>query len=158
MTITLDDRTERTVRIYYELSQQPVIKAMLPQKAQSVEEAVCDYKKTLLPKSTSFGRVIRVDGEYVGDVWSYCIDKAETPNAMLSYCVFDRAYWGKGVASTAVSLFLKELRERYPIGSLGAFTFSENIASQRVLAKNGFLLVEEFVEDGKPSRYYQLDF
>ena len=83
--IVLGERTEETVRVYFEKANQPEIKAMLPQKAQTVEEALEDYKETLLPSATSFGRTIVVDGKYVGDVWCYCIDKEDTPNAMLSY-------------------------------------------------------------------------
>ena len=156
MEILLSDRTEETVRIYFEKSQQPQIKTMLPQKAKSVEEAVSDFYKTLLPDSTSYGRTIIVDNRYIGDVWCYCIDKSETPNAMLSFCVFEKTFWSKGIASEAVSLFLKMVHKKYGIETVGAFTFSDNIASQRVLEKNGFQLIEEFVEDGKASKYYQL--
>lgn len=39
MLVTLDKRTEETVRLYFEKSQQPFIRAVLPQKARSVEEA-----------------------------------------------------------------------------------------------------------------------
>lgn len=155
MHITLDERTEETVRIYFEQAQRQNIKRMLPQKAQSVEEAVADYKATLLPAATSYGRTIRADGRYVGDVWCYCIDRTESPNAMLSYCVFDEAHWGRGVATQAVSLFLREVRERYGIKTVGAFTFSNNLASIRVLEKNGFALVEAFTEEGRESKYFQ---
>lgn len=156
MTVTLKDRTELAVRIYYEKSQQTEIKAMLPQKAKSVEEAVCDYQKTLLPSSTSYGKIIYADDEYIGDVWCYCIDRSEMPNAMLSFCVFEKACWNKGIASEAVSLFLKEIREKYLIETVGAFTFSDNCPSQKVLEKNGFQLSEEFIEDGRASKYFQL--
>ena len=66
MKILLNDRTEETVRIYFEKSQQTEIKTMLPQKAKSVEEAVSDFYKTLLPDSTSYGRTIIVDNRYIG--------------------------------------------------------------------------------------------
>ena len=155
MAVSLRDRTESSVRIYFEKAQQPEIKTMLPQKARSVEEAVSDYQKTLLPDSRSYGRTINCDGEYVGDVWCCCIDRAEEPNAMLSYCVFEKTYWNKGIASEAVSLFLKEVRSKFELHTIGAFTFSVNRASQRVLEKNGFRLVEEFTEDGTASKYYQ---
>ena len=155
MKLLLGDRTEETVRTYFEKSQQPEIKTMLPQKAKSVEEAVSDYYQTLLPDSASYGQTISVDGVYIGDLWCYCIDKSETPNAMLSFCIFETSCWGKGVASEAVSIFLKVIRERYGLKTVGAFTFSDNIASQRVLEKNGFQQMEEFVEDGRASKYYQ---
>ena len=38
---------------------------------------------------------------------------------------------------------------------MGAFTFSDNVASIRVLEKNGFQLKEEFVEDGRASGYFR---
>ena len=155
MIIELADRTEATVRTYFKKTQQAEIKKMLPQKARSAEEAVLDYKQTLLPGSKSFGRTILIDGTYVGDIWCYCIDKAETPNAMLSFCIFEKTQWNKGVASKAVSLFLREVNERFRITTIGAFTFSDNMASQKVLEKNGFAMIEEFAEDGKASKYYQ---
>lgn len=156
MVIILGDRTEASVRQYYEKAQQPEIKKMLPQKAKSVEEAVSDYKKTLLPGSTSYGRTVYADGTYIGDIWCYRIDKSETPNAMLSFCIFEASFQNKGAATQAVSLFLNEMRRLYYVNTIGAFTFSENRASQRVLEKSGFQLTEEFFEDGKASRYYQL--
>lgn len=155
MKIVLKDRTEENVRLYFEKSQQNEIKQMLPQKAKTVEEAVEDFYKTMLPNSTSYGKTIYVEDVYVGDVWCYCIDKTETPNAMLSFCIFNKAYWQKGIASIAVSLFLKNIHEKYKFETIGAFTFSNNIASQRVLEKNNFSLIEEFDEDGRLSRYYE---
>ena len=156
MIIILGDRTEETVRVYFEKSQQPEIKKMLPQKAKSVEEAISDYRKTLLSDSTSYGRTINVDGDYIGDVWCYCIDKSDIPEAMLSFCIFEETYLNKGIATEAVSLFLKEIQEKYELKTIGAFTFSYNYASQRVLEKNKFQFFEEFIEDGKASKYYQL--
>lgn len=157
MKIHLEERTENTVRIYFEQSQHPFIQASLPQKAQSIEEAIHDYQETLLPSAKSFGRIIMVDEKYIGDVWCYCIDKTQLPSAMLSFCIFDRTYWNQHVASKAVALFLKEVVERYQLDTIGAFTFSDNIGSQRVLEKNGFQLIEEFIEEGKKSYYYQLN-
>ena len=85
MTVTLRERTADTVRIYFERAQQPRIRRTLPQKAKTLEEALDDFERTQLPGANSFGRTIHMDGRYVGDVWIYCIDPAEMPNAMLSY-------------------------------------------------------------------------
>ena len=68
MDIRLGSRTEDTVRTYFEKAQDPRIKAVLPQKAQSVGEAIADYRETLLPGAASYGRTILADGVYVGDV------------------------------------------------------------------------------------------
>ena len=158
MTLALDERTAETVRIYFEQSRQPDIRSFLPQKAQSVEEALGDYYETLLPGAASFGRIVRADGRYVGDVWCYCIDRQEDPNAMLSFCIFDSAKRTRGIATKAVCLFLGEIREKYALASVGAFTYADNAASRRVLEKNGFVCEECFTEDGRESCFYRLSF
>ena len=155
MNITLQERTEETVRIYFERARQPFIRRMLPQKAKTVEEALEDFRCTLLPDSTSYGRTIYVDGRYVGDVWIYAIDRDDMPNAMLSYCIFAPDVQGCGIASEAVRSFLEEVTIRFELKTVGAFTYAENIASVRVLEKNDFVLKETFFEDDKRSYFYQ---
>lgn len=80
----------------------------------------------------------------------------EEPNAMVSYCIFEKAYWGKGVATTALRMFIEEITAKFEIKSVGAFTFSANQSSIRVLQQCGFLDMETFVENGIESKYYQL--
>ena len=155
MTIELRERTEQHVRIYFEKTCDPEIQAMIPQTAKTVEEALALFEKTLLPEATSFGRTVYADGVYVGDVWCYCIDPAEEPNAMLSYCIFDKALWNKRVATGAVGLFLEEITGRFNLKTVGAFTYCDNMPSVRVLEKNGFVKCEEFAEDGRLSAYFQ---
>lgn len=154
MEVSLGTRTAETVRIYFEKANQPEIRAVLPQKAQTVEEALEDYRKTLLSNAKSYGKTILANGNYIGDIWCYRIDVNDEPNAMLSCCIFEKAYWSQGIATQAVSMFLKEVRERYALGTVGAFTFSENHASIRVLEKNGFHELEEFSEGGRDSKYF----
>ena len=155
MRITLRARTAETVAIYFEKAQQPVIRRMLPQKAQNVEQALADFAKTQLPSATSYGRTIYADERYVGDIWIYGIDRNDTPNAMLSYCLFEPELWGKGIVTEAVRLFLKEVRDRFALETIGAFSYEENIASIRVLEKNCFVLAEVLIESGVISRDYQ---
>lgn len=156
MRIRLALRTAEHVKTYFAGTQKPQITQMLPQKAKTVEEALQDFEKTQLPGAHSYGMTIYANDQYVGDVWCYGIDRSDTPNAMLSYCLFETNVWGFGVASEAVRLFLTEVRDRFQFESIGAFTYAANSASMRVLEKNGFALVEKFEEDGVESCYYQL--
>ena len=156
MKIELRQRTAETVLKYFQMAQDPEIKRFLPQKAATLEEALADYQKTLLPGSTSYGRTIWLDGVYAGDIWCYCL-QAEEPNAMVSYCVFEKEFWGRGAASGALSLFLTEIAARFQVKTLGAFTYSANAASIRVLLKNGFQEMETFLEDGVESKYFQME-
>ncbi len=155
MVIQLGERTPETVKIYFLQSQQPIIRAVLPQKAQTVEEALKDYQNTLLPGAASYGKTILVDGSYIGDVWCYGMNPAQEPNAMLSYCIFERSFWGKGIATRAIAMFLEAASEKFGLRTIGAFTYSDNLASISVLEKNGFCLVEEWTEDGRGSKYFQ---
>lgn len=155
MKIALGDRTAETVTIYFEKTRSPAIQNTLPQKARTVEEALADFRETQSPGAQSFGRTIYADGQYVGDVWCYCMAPDDTPQAMVSYCVFEPLLWGRGVATKALELFLEEIRKRFGLERVGAFTFAANTGSIRVLEKNGFQLRESFAEDGVESAYYQ---
>ena len=157
MTITLGERTVDSVRTYFERANRPEIKQVLPQKAQTVEEALKDYEKTLLPNATSFGQTVYVDGKHVGDVWCYCIDMDAEPNCMLSFCIFEPEYWSRGIGTAAVGTFIRNICDRYGFKTIGAFTFASNRASIRVLEKNGFAVMEEFEEDGVLSKYLQCE-
>lgn len=157
MTVTLRERTEKTAAVYFRRTQTPVIRRTLPQKARTLEEALSDYRRTREPGASSYGRTIYADGRYAGDVWCYCIDRGGDPQAMVSYCVFARELWGKGVATEALRLFLAEIREQFGLGRVGAFTYAANRASVRVLEKNGFRLAQSFTEEGVESGYYLLD-
>ncbi len=160
MDIILANRTAETAAIYFEKINNETIRKLLPQKAKTVEEAVADFHASQRPDATSYGRNICTggpDGRYVGDVWCYGIDRLGTPNAMVSYCVFEQTLWGQGIASKALAMFLLEITWKYGLKAVGAFTFSHNLSSIRVLEKNGFRLMDEFFEDGIPSRYYQLN-
>ena len=157
MVITLEQRTADTVRVYFEKAKNLEIKRTLPQKAQPLEEALEDYGNTLLPGADSFGQIICVDGKYIGDVWCYCIDRNNEPNCMISYCIFEPDYWSKGIATAAVRMFIKNICVKYHVKTIGAFTFSHNIASIKVLEKNGFLVMEEYEEEGILSKYLRCE-
>ena len=155
MKIELRQRTAEHVKIYFQKAADPEIRALLPQSAQSLEEALEDYARSVSPGSASYGRTIYADDTYVGDIWCYCIHEDTNPDAMLSYCVFEKSYWNQGIATRAVQLFLEEITEKFALSSIGAFTYSYNLPSLKVLAKTGFRVVEEFLEDGVPSCYLQ---
>ena len=157
MLIALGERTAETVETYFRRTRDPEIQKNLPQRAQTLEEALADYRKTLELAARSFGRTIYADGRYVGDIWCYAMGPENDPQAMVSYCVFERELWGRGAAAKALGLFLAELRERFGFERIGAFTYASNAGSVRVLEKNGFQLEEVFAEDGRESRYYRYE-
>ena len=154
MRIELDDRTADTVVTYFQATRDLEVRKYLPQKATSESEALADFEKTKQPGATSYGRTIYVDGNYIGDVWCYCIQQDE-PNAMVSYCIFDKVHWRKGIATEALRMFLVEIVEKFGLKSVGAFTYSANESSIKVLLKNDFIDTDTFFEDGIESKYFQ---
>ena len=157
LNITLGERTAESAARSFERMNTPAIRATLPLKARTAEEAAEEFRASQLPGASSFGRTILADGRHVGDVWCYGIRPDSAPAAMVSYCVFEPSLRGRGAASQALGRFLPEVAGKYGLKTVGAFTFADNLPSLRVLEKNGFRLAEEFTEDGAASRYYQLD-
>ena len=155
MKIELRERTAEHVGIYWNKVQDEEIKRMLPTRVISLEEALSMFERSLLPGATSYGKVIYADEEYVGDVWCYGIDEESEQSAMLSYTIFEKRLWGRGVATEVVALFLEDIFERFNLNKVGAFTYEEHYASIKVLDKVGFKEIEAFEEAGVYSKYFE---
>ena len=155
MKVELRERTETHVRIYFERTRDEEIQRLCPQKAKTAEEAVADFVETMKPGARSFGKTVYADGEYVGDVWLYCIHEEDGPDAMLSFCLFEKTLWGRGIMTQAARLFLEKSRVQFGLKTVGAFAYFENQGSARVLEKNGFALRERFHDDGREAGYYE---
>lgn len=65
---------------------------------------------------------------------------------------FDPAYWGRGLASELVHESLAHAFDDLDLDHVGAFTRPDNIASARVLVKNGFELTR-FVPELERDEY-----
>ena len=76
------------------------------------------------------------EGHVVGHVFSYRDD--EFGQTEVSYWI-GKSYWGTGIATKALSLFLRRVTER----PLYARAVKDNVASLRVLEKCGFAIVDE---------------
>jgi RimJ/RimL family protein N-acetyltransferase len=93
----------------------------------------------ILADETSLKQTVVVDGQVAGNVVSFLRDGVREVGYWL-----DRAYWGRGVATEALSAFLK-IEERRP---LYAGVARHNVGSLRVLQKCGFV---EVLEEGSGS-------
>lgn len=77
-------------------------------------------------------RTVRTDDQVVGHVVSFEVDG----HREVSYWI-DRAWWGRGVASTA----LRQLLALEPARPLHARVAADNLGSLTVLRRNGFRVV-----------------
>jgi len=75
-------------------------------------------------------RVITRDGEVVGSIGSFVMEG----DIEITYWI-DRSFWGRGIATEALALFLRTVETRRPLHARAA---SDNTGSLRVLRKAGF--------------------
>lgn len=82
---------------------------------------------------------IDLDGEAVGGIGIHPQTDIHQKNAELGYWLGE-PYWGRGIISSAIPLMIEFAFTTYPhINRIFARPFGRNIASQKVLEKNGFI-------------------
>ena len=94
------------------------------------QENFSAHWERIMAASSVIARTIVRDGSVLGNVLSY----VESDMPEVTYWI-GREYWGQGVATAALQLFLKNVDTRRPIGARVA---KDNAASIRVLEKCGF--------------------
>lgn len=120
--------------ILYGFYSDPVSVAMAGMPPRDEEAFSAHRAKTMAnPSNVLLG--ITVGGELVGDIGSW---PDEGGQRKLGYWI-GREYWGRGIATAALTAFLGELTER----PLYADVLRTNVGSRRVLQKCGFRLLDE---------------
>lgn len=155
MNYRLVKRTEAYVENFWNASKDEGLRAIFPFMDLSLEESLELFKASNEPGATSFGRSIIVDDIHVGDVWCYAIDEKNEKSCFLSIVIFNKEYWGKGLGSKVTSDFLGQVSRKYMVDKVCAFTYEDNVSSKTMLEKVGFEMKESFVEDGRPSLYFE---
>ena len=110
---------------------------------QIVKELVCEQDKGLLYMYL----VIDQYGNIVGRVNLSDIIQEPLNKAELGYRI-GKGYQGKGYATSAVKLILRQVNQSHKLHRIEAGTSPQNIGSQIVLIKNGFQFV------GRYNQYY----
>ena len=129
--------------ILYEHQADPVAAEMAAFPSRDRATYLDHWQKVVLANPRGITRIIVVDGEVAGNIVSWVDPEL---GRLLGYWL-GREFWGRGVATAAVSAYLSEVRER----PIHAFVVAHNVGSQRVLEKNGFVRVAhtpELAEDG----------
>lgn len=86
---------------------------------------------------------IECEGHAVGGIGIHPMDDIHKRNAELGYWLAE-PYWGQGIISQAIPMALDFAFSHFDIDRVFARPFGTNIASQRVLEKNGFVLEGKF--------------
>ena len=122
--------------IFFEHQRDPVAVALVVFRSRERAEFDEHWAK-ILADDTSLKKTIVADGQVAGHIASFGRDGKRE----VGYWI-DRALWGRGIMSQALSAFLR-LEQRRP---LYAGVAPHNLASIRVLQKCGFTLCQSAID------------
>src|SRR2546422_1408048 len=133
--ILLRDVAETDLRIFFEHQRDVAsnFMAAFTSRDPADRDAFAAHWKRILNDETVVVKTIMFDGNVVGSVAKF-VDK-EFGKPEIAYWI-GKEYWGMGIATTALSKFLSDIRLR-PIYGRAA---TDNVASIRVMEKCGFTI------------------
>jgi RimJ/RimL family protein N-acetyltransferase len=126
--ISLRDVQESDLPILFEYQRDPEATRMAAFPARSHDDFMAHWAKIMADQTTIL-RAILFHGEVAGSIVAW----RQAGMLKVGYWI-GRPYWGKGIATAALSQFLVQITER----PLHAHVAKHNVASIRVLQKCGF--------------------
>ena len=117
----------------FQLDKESNYLAAFTSKDPSNKEAYIEKWTSLLANETINSKTILVEEKIVGSIAKFEMEG----EAELTYWI-GRDFWGRGIASNALKIFLEEEKSR-PIYGRVAF---DNLGSKRVLEKCGFAMIK----------------
>jgi RimJ/RimL family protein N-acetyltransferase len=135
--IRLRDVETGDLAVFFEHQRDPVAVAMVAFQSRDRDEFNVHWAK-LLADDTNLKKTVLVDGQVAGHFGSWTADGKHE----IGYWI-DRALWGRGVATEALTAFLRLEKTR----PLYAGVAKHNLGSIRVLQKCGFTLSPVDKED-----------
>lgn len=122
--------------------------------AHTIESTRAFVAATLAsPNSAFFGIKSHLLDRHVGNIKLGPIDEYHRPGD-IGILVGDKAAWGKGIATTAISLITEIARNQLKLRKLTAGCYASNVGSQRAFENAGFVVEgvrpAQFLQNGKP--------
>jgi ribosomal-protein-alanine N-acetyltransferase len=146
----------RTV-LAFELANRAYFAAFISDRGDDFYEQFTERYQALLAEQEAgrcaFYVLVGEDGSVVG---RFNLNDIEDGTAVLGYRVAEHVA-GRGVATAAVRELCLLAAARHGLRTLKAATTHDNVASQKVLAKAGFVPVGPADIVGKPGTWYQRD-
>lgn len=133
MDVALRGVTEEDLPIFFQHQQDPEANRMAAFAARDREAFTAHWTK-ILADERNVTRAVIADGKVAGNIGSW----EQSGLRLIGYWI-GREFWGRGVATRALSAFLDEVTTR----PLYAHVVTTNVASIRVLEKCGFTISAE---------------
>ena len=131
MDVLLRDVLESDLPILFEHQLDPTAHRMAAFTPRDKNAFMAHWKSKILADQTVAKKTVLFDGHVAG----YVVSFERSGKREIGYWI-GRQYWGKGIATKALSQFLRKVTER----PLYAVVAKRNIASIRVLEKCGFAI------------------
>jgi RimJ/RimL family protein N-acetyltransferase len=131
--VSLRDVTEDDLQVFFEDQLDPDATHMAAFPARDLETHLAHWRKVLAGES-NYTQTILWNGEVAGNVVSWEQDGERDVGYWIG-----KNYWGKGIATKALALFLEKVKER----PLYAHVAKHNFGSMRVLEKCGFEVADD---------------
>jgi ribosomal-protein-alanine N-acetyltransferase len=143
----------------FELANRAYFATFISDRGDEFYEHFTEQYKALLAEQEAGTSVFHVlvgeDGTVLGRFNLYLVD-LEDGTAELGYRVAQQVA-GRGVATATVRELCRLAAAQYGLRTLRAATTHDNVASQKVLAKAGFVPVGPAEPGGRPGTLYQRD-
>lgn len=151
--VTLRAVTDADLETLYAFQRDPVALRMAEVQARGRDDFFRHWRERVLADPDVVARAIEVSGRLAGSISSFRL--APSGPLLVGY-MLGAAFWGRGVATLALTVFLAAHERRRPLFagvSLG------NPASRRVLEKCGFLALgaPATADDGVIEQRLRLD-
>lgn len=131
--VELREVTEADLPTFYQHQRDEVAYRMVGYEPKDWDAFMAHWSK-IMADPDLLQRSVVVDGELVGNL--VCFDQGG--GREVGYWI-GREFWGRGIATEALALFLDEFTER----PLYATVVAHNAGSIRVLEKCGFVVIEQ---------------
>ena len=131
--VQLRDVIEDDLPIFFQQQLDPDATYMAAFPSRDRDAFMVHWKK-ILSDETLIKKTILFNGQVVGNIGSW----QQSCKQEIGYWI-GKEYWGKGIATKALSKFLVQIKVR----PLYAYVAKHNIASIRVLEKCGFIIIDE---------------
>lgn len=128
--VELREVSEADLAVFFEHQRQPEANRMADFPRREREAFMAHWAK-ILADETVIKQTIVFQGQAAGNVVSW----VQSGEREVGYWI-GQEFWGRGIASQALKLFLEQIQER----PLYAHVAKHNLGSQRVLEKCGFRL------------------
>jgi RimJ/RimL family protein N-acetyltransferase len=129
MDVELRDVTPEDVEVFYEQQLDPEARRVAVFPLREHDAFVTHWRDVILANDSNLAWTVVAGGEVAGNMLCFERDGKREVGYWLG-----QAYWGKGIATEALSLLLREVSER----PLYAHVARSNVGSIRVLEKCGF--------------------